>query len=508
MRVAIVAPLDRESGIADYAREQARAFSAHGVPVFITPSGSSTDGGFASLPPHAYRPDQYDLTIVHLGNEQMYRYALDLIHDQTLVVVHDRILHGMFGSRLSPRLSALRNAQLALYGMVHAFFLCLGVILVPFRKTAPAVVLASRCLHARRVFETFFRNALSRGHDLRVVRSGRLIMHHAIRGSRRLRSSVLFHPLPTIRQNVQASKASSVPLYSDRIYEQPDGSFWCSGRIIVGIGRERTLRMFFPRKTRLTIRTPNEHEIRIVSGHQDIRLSGQEMVRLETQPMGRTTSIAVDLLRYRDRRRLAFRIDTRIAPSSFSDAWHEPLEPSEQIIITFGAVQAHKRLHALCRAFDSAAVPGAKLVIVGAICPEYHEIEPYLARSDILFTAGNGFVDSAIVDSLYARASAFVSLRGPSTGGTSGPLLRAIAHGLPILCSETPENELFISAGATGIPIDSRESEVLESAIRSVLRGQLTATIPKDVSSQWAWHRMVDQLLRIGTTQPRTTPTM
>lgn len=136
--------------------------------------------------------------------------------------------------------------------------------------------------------------------------------------------------------------------------------------------------------------------------------------------------------------------------------------PREKFVLFVGAIQRRKNIARLVKAFE--AMPaGWRLTLAGATngyeaAAELRAIEESKRRSDIDVL---GYVDAAALASLYARASifAFPSLEE----GFGIPVLEAMAHGIPVITSQS--SALPEAAGDAAILIDPLDTDALASAL-------------------------------------------
>ena len=111
------------------------------------------------------------------------------------------------------------------------------------------------------------------------------------------------------------------------------------------------------------------------------------------------------------------------------------LEPGRPIVLCVGAIRPHKNQALLVRALP--AVPGAVLVLAGHREPYAQQLEALateLGVDDRLRIAG--YVDDAELEQLWrlAGCAAF-----PTLGEGFGlPVIEALAHGVPVACSDIP----------------------------------------------------------------------
>jgi glycosyltransferase involved in cell wall biosynthesis len=142
-----------------------------------------------------------------------------------------------------------------------------------------------------------------------------------------------------------------------------------------------------------------------------------------------------------------------------------PLEsrvPREKLVLFVGAIQRRKNVARLVKAFERLPDPW-RLAIAGApdgfgAAEELSAVtdSPRRAAIDVL-----GYVTSAHLENLYRRAAIFAF---PSLDeGFGMPVLEAMAHGVPVISSNTsavPE-----VAGDAALSIDPRDTDALAGAL-------------------------------------------
>ena len=136
----------------------------------------------------------------------------------------------------------------------------------------------------------------------------------------------------------------------------------------------------------------------------------------------------------------------------------------ERIILSVGAVQHRKNTARLIRAFERVPA-GWKLVLTGSLGFGGEEIaaqvESSVRRADIEMT---GWVDDSRLSNLYRRASVFAF---PSLEEGFGiPVLEAMAHGVPVVTSNT--SSMPEVAGDAAWLIDPRSEEELGHALATL----------------------------------------
>lgn len=117
-------------------------------------------------------------------------------------------------------------------------------------------------------------------------------------------------------------------------------------------------------------------------------------------------------------------------PSFEPTVFDTPYRPaSDRYILTVGRIEQRKNIPLLVEAFQKAAVPGVRLVIVGTHDAGFD----YVLPDDPMIEWRRGIDDAALID-LYRGAGLFVY---PSAAeGFGMPLLDALLFGLPVISSD------------------------------------------------------------------------
>jgi glycosyltransferase involved in cell wall biosynthesis len=136
--------------------------------------------------------------------------------------------------------------------------------------------------------------------------------------------------------------------------------------------------------------------------------------------------------------------------------------PREKLVLFVGAIQRRKNVARLIKAFERLPDPW-RLALAGApdgfgAVEELSAVKqsPRRAAIDVL-----GYVSSADLENLYRRASIFAF---PSLDeGFGMPILDAMAHGVPVIASNT--SAMPEVAGDAALLIDPRDTEALTGAL-------------------------------------------
>lgn len=137
--------------------------------------------------------------------------------------------------------------------------------------------------------------------------------------------------------------------------------------------------------------------------------------------------------------------------------------PDAFLVASFGGVQAHKRIAVLVEACALArrSRPALQLLLAGAPDPELDLdalLERHCARE---FVHRAGRVEEQRIPLVLAAADLCVQLRGPSTGGTSGGIHRALAARRAVIASDLAEQRELPDACVLKLPQDAMEVERL-----------------------------------------------
>jgi hypothetical protein len=144
---------------------------------------------------------------------------------------------------------------------------------------------------------------------------------------------------------------------------------------------------------------------------------------------------------------------------------------SDTLLVSFGAVQDHKRPGPLLEGVASARAAGANvhLVLAGAASTERFDLDGEIERLDLRdHVTVTGFLDESEFQDWLAAADVCVNLRGPSTGGTSGGVARAMAAGRATVISDLPEWAEFPDGAVVRVPLGDGEVAGLSAAFQNL----------------------------------------
>lgn len=150
--------------------------------------------------------------------------------------------------------------------------------------------------------------------------------------------------------------------------------------------------------------------------------------------------------------------------------------PAQATLVTsFGAIQEHKRPEPLLRAFALACkeVDGLHLVMAGEDRLEHLDlsalVEELGIRSHLTVT---GFLAEQDITRHLVAADLCVNLRGPSTGGTSGAIARALGVGRLVVTSECGEQAEWPEACVWRVPVGEGEVAMLQELIAGLAQDE------------------------------------
>ncbi len=189
----------------------------------------------------------------------------------------------------------------------------------------------------------------------------------------------------------------------------------------------------------------------------------------------------------------------------FSGAGIRPidgLQDGRPTILFVGRSEPRKGLPVLLRALLTIkkAVPGARLVVVGAIQSEEQtrlqgEIQAHGLENDVVLA---GRVSDEDLPRYYRSANLFCA---PSLGGESFGivLLEAMASGLPIVASQIAGYQSVLHPGREGLLVPPGDPQALADAAATILtdsamRNEMSACGP-ETAAQYDWSRVAPQVL-------------
>ena len=97
-----------------------------------------------------------------------------------------------------------------------------------------------------------------------------------------------------------------------------------------------------------------------------------------------------------------------------------------------------------------------------------------------------GFLDEPEFQDWLSAADVCVNLRGPSTGGTSGGVARAMAAGRATVISDLPEWAEFPDGAVVRVPLEEGEVAGLSAAFQSLDAGSAQRDALEAEARRWA----------------------
>ena len=138
------------------------------------------------------------------------------------------------------------------------------------------------------------------------------------------------------------------------------------------------------------------------------------------------------------------------------------------LVTSFGAIQEHKRPEPLLRAFALACkeVDGLHLVMAGEDRLEQLDLSGLVDELGIgSRLTVTGFLSEEDITRHLVAADLCVNLRGPSTGGTSGAIARALGVGRLVVTSDRGEQAEWPEACVRRVPVGEGEVASLQELI-------------------------------------------
>ncbi len=209
--------------------------------------------------------------------------------------------------------------------------------------------------------------------------------------------------------------------------------------------------------------------------------------------------------RWHDEPRAKTRADLGLAP-----AWRE-----EFMVVSFGGVQAHKRIDRVLAGLALARKQRGdiRLALVGSVSTEGFDarvLARCLGLEDAVHFAG--FVAEEEVFRWLHAGDVGINLRGPTSGGTSGGIYQSFAFGRPLIVSNAAEQAELPDAGTLKVPLGEGEAAgVAEALIRmrddAELRSRLEAGAKAYVDDECHWSHCAkgyaDALESFGPPRPK-----
>lgn len=186
-------------------------------------------------------------------------------------------------------------------------------------------------------------------------------------------------------------------------------------------------------------------------------------------------------------------------------AWTRP----GPLIVSFGAIQEHKRPEPLLRAFaqilqqDPAGQDKPQLVLAGALKTESCDVEALIQELGIgdLVTITGWLEENDAVRWMEA-ADFCVHLRGPSSLGTSGGAARALGVGRALIISDLPEWVEFPDEAVKRVSIGEGEVSLLATAMAELCRDPMRVATMEEAAHLWArevaaWPIVADKMVEL-----------
>jgi len=135
------------------------------------------------------------------------------------------------------------------------------------------------------------------------------------------------------------------------------------------------------------------------------------------------------------------------------------------LLVSLGAVQAHKRIEPLLQGLALArrTRPELRLVLVGEERARELDLREAIARLGLEDAVHcTGYVEESVAWDFLAAGDMAINLRGPTTGGASGGVFQAFSFGRAAIVSDAPQVAELPDDTVRRIPTDESEVQVLE----------------------------------------------
>jgi glycosyltransferase involved in cell wall biosynthesis len=179
------------------------------------------------------------------------------------------------------------------------------------------------------------------------------------------------------------------------------------------------------------------------------------------------------------------------------------------LIVSFGAIQEHKRPEPLLRAFAQtlqqieSGQDKPQLVLAGALRTENLDVEALISELGIGdWVTITGWLEEGDALSWMQAADFCVHLRGPSSLGTSGGAARALGVGRALVLSDLPEWAEFPGDAVRRVTIGSGEVEQLGTVLLELCRNPQQLTSMEEAAHRWAktlaaWPIVADRMVEL-----------
>lgn len=159
------------------------------------------------------------------------------------------------------------------------------------------------------------------------------------------------------------------------------------------------------------------------------------------------------------------------------------------LLVSFGAIQEHKRPEPLLRAFAEARAraPHLRLVLAGAPRTERLDLEGLLDELGLADAVRiTGWLEEDEAVRWMEAADLCVHLRGPSTMGTSGGAARALGAGRALVLSDLPEWREFPDEAVRRVPVGGSEVTELASVLVELGGASGSLATMEQAALRWA----------------------
>jgi glycosyltransferase involved in cell wall biosynthesis len=181
------------------------------------------------------------------------------------------------------------------------------------------------------------------------------------------------------------------------------------------------------------------------------------------------------------------------------------------LVVSFGGVQAHKRIDRVLRAVALARQQRSdvRLILAGSL--HSRDIDPVVLAGQLGISDAvrfTGYLTEVEAWDWLHAGDFSINLRGPTTGGTSGGIFQAFSVGRSVIASDAGEQKELPDGCVVRIPLDETEVETLARELVALRddptrRDRLEANVREFVRTQCHWSVVAKQYAEFMQQFPR-----
>jgi glycosyltransferase involved in cell wall biosynthesis len=167
------------------------------------------------------------------------------------------------------------------------------------------------------------------------------------------------------------------------------------------------------------------------------------------------------------------------------------------LVVSFGGVQAHKRVDKLLEAFARAraSAPDSYLALVGGVSTGTYDPREHarlLGIADVVHFSG--YVPEQVGWDWLHAGDLSVNLRGPTTGGTSGGVFQSFSLGRAVLASDAGEQSELPDDCTVKVPLGDGEVDAIARELVALRRdparrARLESSVRRFVGAECSWRQ-------------------